>query len=242
LARLGSASHPSSHLIIFLLCMACNRPRQSAPTSTAAALRQQRGPGPRAPASCRCPSAGPLAAWRRQQRCCSAAATAVLLAILPRLPLGLHVALDLSLVDLQRWPLFGHSPHAEGMEAPLPVRPVGLRHFRLFPNGLLAADRVFRLRITLTFGLLSTHSIKPYGRNRNSDALGRELREAPLTRLWGHFLAATHRGPLSTPFTTRVAEGISACSMVFHGSFLPILLEKCARPIGLGNRPFCLLL
>ncbi len=42
--------------------------------------------------------------------------------------------------------------------------------------------------------------------NRNSDALGRELREAPLTRLWGHFLAATHRerGRLSPPFTTRV--------------------------------------
>jgi hypothetical protein len=49
-------------------------------------------------------------------------------------------------------------------------------------------------------------------RNRNSDALGRELREAPLTRLWGHFLAATHRerGPLSPPFTTRVAEGVKA--------------------------------
>ncbi len=60
-------------------------------------------------------------------------------------------------------------------------------------------------------------------RNRNSDALGRELREAPLTRLWGHFLAATHRewGPLSPPFTTRVAEGSSACSMVFHGVFRP---------------------
>jgi hypothetical protein len=106
-----------------------------------------------------------------------------------------------------------------------------------------------------------------WNRNRNSDALGRELREAQLTRLWGHFLAATYRerGPLSPPFTTRVkealherarrgvpqalrerasirnqcrvsrtpsakrmercrdrvAEGISACSMVFHGVFRP---------------------
>ncbi len=82
---------------------------------------------------------------------------------------------------------------------------------------------------------------------RNSDALGRELREAPLTRLWGHFLATTHRerGPLSPPFTTRVAEGISACSMVFHGVFSTCLgipsisLERCARPIGLGNLFAC---
>jgi hypothetical protein len=81
-----------------------------------------------------------------------------------------------------------------------------------------------------------------WNRNRNSDALGRELREAPLTRLWGHILAATHRkrGPLFPPFTTRVAEGVSACSMVFHGVFRPASLERCARPTKLGNRPVCL--
>jgi hypothetical protein len=51
--------------------------------------------------------------------------------------------------------------------------------------------------------------------NRNNDALRCELREAPLTQLCSHFLAATHqeRGPLSPPFITRVAEGIPACSM-----------------------------
>jgi hypothetical protein len=84
----------------------------------------------------------------------------------------------------------------------------------------------------------------------NSDALGRELREAPLTQVWGHFLAATHLKwvPLiPPPFTTRVAEGILACSLVFHGVFRPtgdpsISLERCARPIGLGNRLVCLLL
>jgi hypothetical protein len=71
----------------------------------------------------------------------------------------------------------------------------------------------------------------PHNRNRNSDALGRELREAPLTQLWGHFLAATHRerGPLSPPFTRRVAEGISACSMVFHGVFRPAWASPPSR-------------
>jgi hypothetical protein len=48
----------------------------------------------------------------------------VLLALLARLPLGLHIALDLSLVGLRRWPLFGHPPNAEVKEAPLPGRPV----------------------------------------------------------------------------------------------------------------------
>jgi hypothetical protein len=85
-------------------------------------------------------------------------------------------------------------------------------------------------------------------RNKNSDALWRELREAPLAQLCGHFLAATHRerGPISPPFTTRVAEGISACSIVFVGVFRPAWASppfrwRCARPIGLGNRPVCLL-
>ncbi len=74
-------------------------------------------------------------------------------------------------------------------------------------------------------GVVSELRVTSQARNRKrkSDALGRELREAPQTRLYGHFLAATHRerGPLSLPFTTRVAEGILACSMVFHGVFRP---------------------
>jgi hypothetical protein len=72
-------------------------------------------------------SAGPQAARWRQQRQRRPAP-----ALLARLPLGLHVALDLSLVGIRRWQIFGHPPHADGNEAPLPGRSVGLGHFRLF--------------------------------------------------------------------------------------------------------------
>jgi hypothetical protein len=50
----------------------------------------------------------------------------VLLALLARLPLGLHVALDP--IGCRRWPLFSHPPHAEVEEA---LVPVGLGHFRI---------------------------------------------------------------------------------------------------------------
>jgi hypothetical protein len=66
-----------------------------------------------------------------------------MLALLARLPLGLQVALDLSPIDLRRWPIFGHPPHAEVEEAPLPGRPVGLGHFRLFSNGFLGPKLEF---------------------------------------------------------------------------------------------------
>ncbi len=38
-------------------------------------------------------------------------------------------------IDLRRWAFFGHPLHAEVEESSLPGRPVGLGHFRPFPNG-----------------------------------------------------------------------------------------------------------
>jgi hypothetical protein len=95
-----------------------------------------RGPEPRAQASCRCPSAGP--------RC-------VRHALLARLPLGLHLALDLSPIDL-RWRALFDPLHAELEEAPLPglaVRRIG--HFRPFPNDLRARSRIFQTPKDFTF-------------------------------------------------------------------------------------------
>ncbi len=78
------------------------------------------------------PAHGPLG--------CGSSGSGVLLALLARLPLGLHVALDLSPIDLRRWALFGHPLHAEMEEAPLPGRPVGLGRFRPFPNGFTGSE------------------------------------------------------------------------------------------------------
>jgi hypothetical protein len=68
-----------------------------------------------------------------------------------RLPLGLHLALDLSPIDLRRRALFDPL-HAELEEAPLPglgVRRIG--HFRPFPNDLRARSRIFQTPKDFTF-------------------------------------------------------------------------------------------
>jgi hypothetical protein len=70
-----------------------------------------------------------------------------------RLPLGLHLALDLSPIDLRRRALFDPL-HAELEEAPLPglaVRRIG--NFRPFPNDLRARSRISKLRKILCFFL-----------------------------------------------------------------------------------------
>jgi hypothetical protein len=71
--------------------------------------------------------------------CGGSSGSGVLLALLVRLPL----ALDLSPIDLRRWPLFGHPPHAEVGEALVPGRQVWLGHFRTFPNGFTGPSSSF---------------------------------------------------------------------------------------------------
>jgi hypothetical protein len=111
----------------------------------------QKSPGPRAPASCRCPSAGPRAAWLQQQRQRRPARAACAPAAWP--PRCARPASPTSTIDLRRWALFGHPLHAEVEEAPVPRRLVGLGQFRPFPNGLVAPKRVFcHLQINLTVG------------------------------------------------------------------------------------------
>jgi hypothetical protein len=80
------------------------------------------------------PAHGPLG--------CGSSGSGVLLTLLANLPLGLHIALGLSPIDLRRWALLGHPLHAEVEEAPLPGRPVGLSHFRL-PNGFTGPSSSF---------------------------------------------------------------------------------------------------
>jgi hypothetical protein len=82
-----------------------------------------------------------LAAWRRARR---------QLRPPPRLPLGLHLALDLSPINLRRRALFD-PPHAEVEEALLPGRTVGLGHFRPFPNDLRARSRISQTPKDFTF-------------------------------------------------------------------------------------------
>ena len=68
-----------------------------------------------------------------------------------RLPLGLHLALDLSPIDIRRRALFDPL-HAELEEAQLPglaVRRIG--HFRPFPNDLRARSRIFQTPKDFTF-------------------------------------------------------------------------------------------
>ncbi len=98
-------------------------------------------------------SCGSSGAWNRGPRLilrpahgplgCGSSGSGVLLALLARLPLGLHVALDLSPINLRRWALFGHPIHAEVEEAPLPRRPVGLGDCRPFPNGFTGPSSSF---------------------------------------------------------------------------------------------------
>jgi hypothetical protein len=78
--------------------------------------------GPRLLAAALRPAHGPLG--------CGSSGSGVLLALLACLPLGLHVALNLSPIDLRWWPIFSY-PHAE-VDA---GRLVGLGHFRPFTNG-----------------------------------------------------------------------------------------------------------
>jgi hypothetical protein len=87
------------------------------------------------------PTHGPLG--------CRSSGLLALLALLARLPLGRHVALDLSPIDLRRWPLFGHPLHAKVEEAPLPGRPVG--PFPAVSEWFYRPELEFlRLRISLT--------------------------------------------------------------------------------------------
>jgi hypothetical protein len=77
--------------------------------------------------SCRCHSAGPLAARRRQQRQRRPARAACALAAWP---------------PRRARPQPGRPPAAED-EAPLSGRPVGLGHFRPFPNGFTGPSLSF---------------------------------------------------------------------------------------------------
>jgi hypothetical protein len=124
-ARLGSTSHPSSHF------------HHLQATSCRAATNRPRRPAPH-------PAHWPLGGGSSGSR--------VLLALLAHRPLGLHVALDLSPIDLRLWPLFGHLPDAEVDKAPLPVWPVGFGHFRPFLNGFRAASRVLNSKSSLNSG------------------------------------------------------------------------------------------
>ncbi len=120
LARLGSASHPSFHLPPVCgvpmppstLPFHLHAGHVTGPSTTPTSPRR----GPPLFAAALRPAHWPLGGGSN--------GSGVLPALLARLPLGLQVALDLSLVDLRRWPLFGHPPHAEVKEAPLPGRPV----------------------------------------------------------------------------------------------------------------------
>jgi hypothetical protein len=171
LARLGSTSHPSSHLIIFRQPPVVRCPTAHAaqhptlPPACPSRVHHHPLPHPvggwaggccarpcpraRPPASARPaarPSAGPLAAWRRQQRQPRPARAACAPAAWPPRRARPRT------MDIRRWPLFGHPPHAEVKEAPVPGRPVKVGHFRPFPNGLQAVGRVSELQLFVTFG------------------------------------------------------------------------------------------
>ncbi len=70
----------------------------------------------------------------------------------PTLPRTLHSHLPFtSRIHHHHLPLLAH----EVEEAPVPGRPVGLGHFRTFPNGITDPSSSFRLQINLTFKVIS---------------------------------------------------------------------------------------
>jgi hypothetical protein len=197
LARLGSASHPSSHIIIFLLCAACYRPCRPAPypstihhhhlPSAPGCARPRPRPRPPAPArpAARLPARPParppagfftpagLLGWaavprRGCRKSAASRARQAFSAVVHERCAGAGAGAGAAWLNVQRdvparWrPRLAHNAHPHqllrqqrgpGPRAPLPNRPVGLGHFRLFPDDLLAADRVFRLQQTLRLGL-----------------------------------------------------------------------------------------
>ncbi len=178
LARLGSTSHPSSHIIIFRQPPVVRGPAAHAaqhhnlPPACPSRIHHHplplpaprgrlgsgllRPPPPARPRPRARPCALRPAHWPLG---CGSSGSSVLLALLARLPLGLHVALDLSPIDL-RFSATRITPKRRGSGARAAGR---VRPFRIvygpqaeFPNSkslLLSGPQLFNFRVK-TFGAL----------------------------------------------------------------------------------------
>jgi hypothetical protein len=153
-----------------------------------------------------------------------------------RLPLGLHLALDLSPIDLRRRALFDPL-HAELEEAPLPglaVRRIG--HFRPFPNDLRARSRIFQTPKDFTFfSFWINYGSKifwsPTVLLLARLPLGLTSRSTSARSLFGHPLhakveeAPLPRRPVGLGHFRPFPNGFTGPSSSFCGSEYPLLLD-----------------